>query len=47
MDRYDDWFNRKNNHEEDRIESNTHHRDWNKLNEHEKSQVYEREEGIV
>ena len=43
MSRYDDWFNRKNDHEKDKIERNIHHEDWDKLDEHEKGQVYEGE----
>ena len=44
MSRYDDWFNRKNDYEKKGIERNIHHEDWNSLNEHEKSQVYDEEE---
>lgn len=44
MGRYDDWYERKNDFEKEKIESNIRREDWNELNEHEKSQVYKREE---
>jgi len=43
MNRYDDWFDRKNDYEKDEIERNIHHKDWDELDEHEKRQIYEQE----
>ena len=43
MGRYDDWFNQKNDFEKEQIERDIHYKDWDSLNEYEKSQVYERE----
>ena len=39
---YDDWFDKKNDFEKEKIERD---RDWDKLNEYEKSKIYEEEEG--
>ena len=44
MSRYNDWFNRKNDYEKGQIERNIHYEDWDSLNEHEKSQVYGKED---
>ncbi len=44
MSREDDWFSRKNESEKDDILRAERDHDWDTLNEHEKSRVYEREE---